>query len=156
MEYIEICENDYDTFHKLATAYYREGEDIDTPEDEIDAFINFIFEKAVNHEINGYIVKDGDIYVGFALWGIDSDGFDFSEMAGFGTILEIGFIPEYRSKGNGKELVAYIEGHFLKNNVKNCYVSAYGPAEKFWESCGYTANGKIASNGLPIMVKELN
>ena len=37
MEYIEICKNDYNVFHELANAYYREGEDEKTPQDEIDA-----------------------------------------------------------------------------------------------------------------------
>ena len=168
MDYIEICENDYSAFHELANAYYREGEDADTPQEEIDIFIRFLFEKVINHEINGYIAKDKNAYVGFALWGVDTEDFEFSEIPGFGTILEIGFIPSYRSKGNGKELVSYIEGRFrcgqelsdesrfCKKNVNNCYVSAYGPAQKFWSCCGYFENGKVASNGLPIMVKSIS
>ena len=35
MEYIKISKNDYDTFHELLNAYYREGEDGDTPQEEI-------------------------------------------------------------------------------------------------------------------------
>lgn len=156
MEYIEICENDYRAFHKLASVYYREGEDADTPQEEIDAFIRFLFDKVVNHAINGLIVKDNNAYVGFVLWGIDAEGFEFSEIPGFGTILEIGFIPSYRSNGNGKALVLYIERCLCKKNINCCYVSAYGPAQKFWSNCGYVENGKTASNGLPIMVKTIS
>ena len=58
MDYIEICENDYNAFYELASAYYREDEDADTPQEEIDTFICFMFEKVINHEINGYIAKD--------------------------------------------------------------------------------------------------
>ena len=153
MEYIEICEDNYSAFHELVNAYYREGEDADTPQVEIDTFIRFLFDKVVKHEINGYIAKDQEACVGFALWGIDIEGFEFSEIPGYGTILEIGFIPSYRGKGNGKELVLYIERSLCKNKINNCYVSAYGPAQKFWSYCGYVENGKTASNGLPIMVK---
>jgi len=156
MEYIEICEEYYSAFHELANAYYREGEDANTPQAEIDIFIRVLFDKVVNHEIYGYIVKDKRAYVGFALWGVDTEGFEFSEIPGFGTILEIGFIPSYRAKGNGKELVLYIERCLCKKNINNCYVSAYGPAQKFWSYCGYVENGKIASNGLPIMVKSIS
>jgi len=156
MDYIEICENDYNAFHELASAYYREGEDADTPQEEIDAFIRFLFDKVVNHEINGCIAKDGCACVGFALWGVDAEGFEFSEIPGFGTILEIGFIPSYRAKGNGKELVLFIERCLGKKGINNCYVSAYGPAQKFWSNCGYVENGKEASNGLPIMVKAIS
>ena len=155
MEYIEIREDDYSAFHELASAYYRDGEDADTPQEEIDAFIRFLFDKIVNHEINGYVAKNGNAYVGFALWAVDTDGFEFSEIPGFGTILEIGFIPSYRSKGNGKELVLYIETCLCKKDIKNCYVSAYGPAQKFWSHCGYAENGKTASNGLPLMIKSI-
>lgn len=156
MEYMEICEDDYGVFHKLASAYYREGEDADTPQEEIDAFIRFLFDKVVNHEIYGFIAKDGCACVGFALWGVDTEGFEFSEIPGFGTILEIGFIPSYRAKGNGKELVLYIERCLCKKRIHNCYVSAYGPAQKFWSCCGYVASGNIASNGLPIMIKSIS
>ena len=155
MEYKEICEDDYSAFHELASAYYREGEDADTPQEEIDAFIRFLFDKVVNHKINGYIAKEEHASVGFALWGVDTEGFEFSEMPGFGTILEIGFIPSYRAKGNGKALVLHIERSLCKMNINNCYVSAYGPAQKFWSYCGYVENGKTANNGLPIMVKSI-
>ncbi len=156
MEYLEICENDYDIFYELANAYYREGEDADTPQEEIDAFIRFMFEKVINHEFNGCFAKDKGTYVGFSLWAIDTDNFAFSEIQGFGTILEIGLVPSYRSKGHGKELVSFVESWFHKNNVKNCYVSAYGQAQRFWANCGYTDNGKQASNGLPMMVKTID
>ena len=123
MDYIEICENDYNAFHELASPYYREGEDADTPQEEIDTFIRFLFEKVINHEINGYIAKDKNAYVGFALWGVDTEDFEFSEIPGFGTILEIGFIPSYRSKGNGKELVSYIGTSRSSSNIPSPLLS---------------------------------
>lgn len=67
MEYIEICEENYSAFHELANAYYREGEDANTPQAEIDIFIRVLFDKVVNHEIYGYIVKDKRAYVGLPL-----------------------------------------------------------------------------------------
>ena len=155
MNYIEICEKDYPVFHELANAYYRDGEDADTPQEEIDTFVRFLFEKVIHHDIDGCLVKDNDTCVGFALWGFDTDGFAFSEIPGFGTIMEIGLIPSYRLGGNGKALVSYIEGCFCQKKITNCYVSAYGPAQKFWLDCGYVETGSVASNGLPIMVKEL-
>lgn len=155
MDYIEISENDFITFHELANAYYREGEDADTPQEEIDIFIRFLFEKVIHCEINGYFAKDKNACVGFALWGLDSEDFEFSEIPGFGTILEIGFIPPYRAKGNGKEFVSHIEKCFSESNVKNCYVSAYEPAQKFWTHCGYVACGKTARNGLPVLTKSI-
>lgn len=156
MDYTKIRANDYGAFHELMNAYYRDGEDADTPQEEIDAFIHLLFDKVISREIDGLIIRDESNCVGFALWCIDAEGTDFSEIPGYGTILEIGFTPSYRSNGNGKELVAYIEECLSKKKVTSCYVSAYGPAQSFWESCGYKANGQVASNGLPIMVKSIS
>lgn len=155
MECLEICESDYDAFHELANGYYREGEDANTPQEEIDAFIRFLFDKVVHKEINGCFAKEGDGYLGFAIWAVDAEDFAFSQIPGFGTILEIGILPSHRGSGVGKELVRYIEMHFRSQNIKHCYVSAYGPAQKFWWRCGYAGNGQKANNGLLIMVKEI-
>ena len=156
MEYIEICDKNYDIFHKMANAYYREGEDKNTPQDEIDAFIQFMFDKVVNGEINGFFAKSDRGYIGFALWAIDTEEFVFREIPGCGTILEMGVIPSCRASGRGKEIVSYVEKCLNSRNVKQCYVSAYGPAQKFWAYCGYVENGQKANNGLPIMIKTIN
>ena len=87
VEYIEICKNDYTIFHELSNAYYREGEDENTPQDKIDAFIRFMFDKVVNNEVNGFFAKDECGYIGFALWAIDTEDFAFREIPGSGTIL---------------------------------------------------------------------
>lgn len=153
MEYIKIGENDYDEFHRLANMYYREGEDEFTPQELIDSFVLMMFNKLLNNEICGCFVKLELEYIGFALWTIDTEDFAFSEMPGLGTILEIGLISLHRSAGLGKSLVAYIEKCLQNEHVIQCYVSAYGPAQQFWTSCGYVENGLMAKNGLPIMVK---
>lgn len=155
MEYLEICEDDYSAFHDLASAYYRDGEDADTPQEIIDSFIHLMFNKVINNELYGCFVKDEHKYIGFALWAFDNEDFEFSEMPGFGTILEIGLIPAYRFCGLGKKLVAYIENRLLNRDIAQFYISAYGPAQKFWASCGYIENGLTASNGLPIMIKTI-
>ncbi|MGM9669862.1 MAG: GNAT family N-acetyltransferase [Faecousia sp.] len=155
MDYLEISKNDYDIFHELANAYYREGEDENTPQEEVDSFIRIMFEKVMNREIEGCFAKAESTYIGFSLWTIDTEEFEFSELPGCGTILEIGLIASYRSSGLGREFVFFIEKSLRRKNVKQCYVSAYGPAQKFWSHCGYADNGKKASNGLPIMVKTI-
>ena len=52
MDYNQICEDDYCAFHELANAYYREGEDANTPQDIIDSFVRLMFDKVINKEIN--------------------------------------------------------------------------------------------------------
>ena len=155
MEFVPFGNDDYGIFHTLANAYYREGEDAQTPQDVIDSFIRILFDKVINGEIYGCLARSDGRYIGFSLWAVDTADFDFSEIPGYGTILEIGLVPDCRGTGLGKKLVAHAEYDLRRKNVTCCYVSAYGPAQKFWSSCGYAANGKTAGNGLPLMTKSL-
>ena len=155
MKCVKIGEHAYREFHELANSYYHEGEDENTPQEVIDSFIRLMFDKVINKEIDGCFVKDEHAYIGFALWAVDTEDFAFREKPGFGTILEIGLTPAYRASGLGKSLVTYIENRLRENEIVQCYVSAYGPAQKFWANCGYVENGETASNGLLIMIKTI-
>ena len=155
-EYRDIRRQDEPIFHKLLNAYYREGEDANTPKEQVDAFIRLLFDQVLARAIQGRLAVEGGEAVGFALWAVDAEGFAFSEMPGYGAILEIGFVPSCRSSGRGRALVALIESWFMENGVVRCYVSAYGPARTFWERCGYMDSGKTAGSGLPLLVKSLS
>ena len=155
MEFIPMGKADFDRFHQLAVPYYREGEDAQTPQAEIDGFIQFLFSKIVTGEIRGLFAMDGCEPIGFALWAVDTEDFAFSEIPGMGTILEIGITPPHRGSGHGREILSCIEQNLQREQISRCYVSAYGPAQGFWKSCGYSENGQTASNGLPIMTKTI-
>ena len=156
MDYRDIRREDRDVFHDLMRAYYREGEDADTPQEELDAFISLLFGKVIDGEIRGCIATDAGNAVGFALWAEDTETFTFSQMPGLGTILEIGLIPSYRGSGYGKALAAHVEDWFATQWIRQCYVCAYAPARAFWERCGYVDCGRTGSNGLPILVKTIS
>ena len=139
----------------MADAYYREGEDEDTPQEVVDDFIRLLFDHITAGNIDGCFLKTGDTYAGFALWALDTEDFAFSELPGYGVILEIGLSSAFRKGGHGTKLVSFIENRLKAKHMTQCYVSAYGPAQAFWSRCGYTANGTTASNGLPIMIKTI-
>lgn len=48
MEYRKIRKEDEHIFHTLLEAYYREGEDADTPQEALDSFIGFLFSQAMS------------------------------------------------------------------------------------------------------------
>ena len=155
MEYLEISEKDYTAFQRLANVYYREGEDENTPQEEMDGFIRFLFDKVISKEIDGCFASIGGECMGFALWAVDTEDFVFSEIPGFGTIMEIGILLPYRKSGRGKEFVSYIEARLRNRGIRQCYVCAYGPAQRFWAQCGYVENGQTGKNDLPIMIKQI-
>ena len=155
MEFSEINVNDFSVFHQLLNGYYREGEDEETEQEVIDSFIKLLFDKVTGREIDGCIAKEIGEVLGFALWAVDREGFDFSEIPGYGTILEIGIVKQYRNRGYGVKLESYIENKLLEKGITDCYVSAYGPAQDFWNRCGFEDSGRTAGNGLPIMIKSI-
>lgn len=155
MEYIDIRREDRLVFYRLLSAYYREGEDAETSQEELDSFIRYLFDKVIGGELHGCLVMDDGAPVGFALWAVDTEDFPFTEMPGLGTILEIGLIPAHRGCGQGRKLVSFLEVHLSNQGVSQCYVCAYGPARLFWKRCGYEDSGKTGRNGLPILIKTI-
>ena len=149
MRYISVADAGYEIFHDLLNDYYRDGEDAATPQEEIDEFIQYLFDMCRTGCISGCIAYD-PLPVGFVLWNIDSAGGVFSRKPGLGTILEIGVTKTNRGMGTGRKLVSYAESRM---GAQSCYVCAYGPAETFWGKCGYVFAGERAENGLKIMVK---
>lgn len=140
---------DYEVFLSLLIPYYREGEDAETPREELEAFARYLYGLLEQGTISGGILY-GAKPVGFALWALDTDELPFSNKPGWGTILEIGILPDFRGKGYGGQLVSLAES-CLGDGPK--YICAYGPAENFWKKCGYRESGETAQNGLKIFVK---
>ena len=146
---LPVTQDQHDEFRRLLTCYYRDGADDATPQETLDAFISLLFDLCQKNVISGGIAYEG-APIGFVLWGRDTADFPFSNKPGFGTILEIGVTPSMRRMGLGKMLVEYAERALGRGR---CYVCAYGPAERFWQKCGYVATGEIAQNGLRIYEK---
>ena len=149
MQVVPVTEVNYDEFHLLLNEYYRNGEDTDTSQNEIDSFIRYLFDLCRAGTISGCVAYEQEP-VGFVLWNLDSADGVFSQKPGYGTILEIGIVPSKRGMRIGKELVSYAESMMETDRY---YVCAYGPAESFWYKCGYVFAGELADNGLKIMVK---
>ena len=138
----------------LLTAYYREGEDADTTQEELDAFIAYLRELLEQRILWGEVAFDCETPVGFVIYAFDVEGYPFSECPGMGTIAEICVCPAYRQQQLGQTLVARAEDA-LRPSVTQLYVCAHASAQAFWEKCGYRPNGNIAGNGLPICIKTI-
>jgi GNAT superfamily N-acetyltransferase len=149
MKLIPVTDVDYVQFHALLSEYYRDGEDANTPQEQLDGFIRYLHDLCMAGSIFGAIAILNEP-VGFVLWCIDSEDSPFRNRPGFGTILEIGVCKDKRGFGYGKQMTEFAE---LSMDVSEYYVCAYGPAERFWQKCGYSDSGHLAENGLKLMVK---
>ena len=153
MEFKDLHRDDYPVFHKLLTAYYRDGEDADTEQAVLDSFIENLFSMVMEGRIQGmFMLLNGEV-IGFALWMIDTADGIFSEIPGYGTFLEIGIRPAFRGNGLGFQAVAHAEARMKLSGAAHFYVSVYPPAAGFWTKCGYVKSGETASNGLHIYKK---
>jgi ribosomal protein S18 acetylase RimI-like enzyme len=155
LEFIDVEEINYQTFHDLLLEYYRDAEDADTEQGVIDDFINRLYDRIVHNNIKGKIVSLDQEYIGFVVWMIDQKNRDFSEIPGYGVILEIGLKKNYRKQGFGQKIVQFAEKKMISEGIDGLYIEAYGPAVSFWTKCGYENSGKTASNELPIFMKQL-
>jgi GNAT superfamily N-acetyltransferase len=155
ISYANINSGDYDIFHRLMTEYYREAEDKDTPQEDIDAFVRLLFDMILSGKISGCFAVVNQCTAGFVLWMKDTAQSEFSTMPGYGTILEIGLDKEFRNRGIGKALVGFAEQQMNAGGVDGLYVCAYGPAQGFWLKCGYRDSKGIAKNGLPVLIKDI-
>ena len=85
--YTDICLDNKDTFHYMLNQYYRKSEDAETPQEEIDEFIYFLFDLIYQGKIKGCLVESPEKrLIGFVLWE-DSQERTFGEIPGYGTIL---------------------------------------------------------------------
>ena len=143
-----------DALHDLLTAYYREGEDADTPQETLDGFISYLTALLKSHILLGEVALDGEIPAGFVLYALDERDYPFPECPGMGTIAEISVTPAHRTHGLGCELVQRAE-NALRTSCRQMYVCAHASAQSFWGKRGYTLCGRPASNGLPLLIKAL-
>lgn len=156
IRYEKIDDTKAAVFHELMVDYYRDAEDLDTPQAEIDGFIGQLFGLIASKSIGGRLVyAEGDTAAGFVLWMIDRAESDFSEMPGYGTILEIGLKESYRHQGIGKAIVDFAEARMKQAAAAGFYVLAYGPAQAFWRRRGYSESHRTGTNGLPLLTKPV-
>ena len=139
---------------RMLTAYYREGEDADTPEAELEDFISLLLGLLEDGVLCGELLFKEHIPAGFVLFAMDAADYPFSECPGLGTIAEIGVVPSFRRQGCGRMLAAKAE-EALRKQTQEAYVCVHPSAEAFWRSCGYRPTGRTGGNDLPLFIKPL-
>lgn len=98
---VPVTKEQFPVFHRLLTDYYRDGEDAQTPQEELDGFIEMLFELCTEGAVSGCIAYEKDA-LGFIIYGLDTKDFPFSNKPGCGTILEIGVVPSARGRRLGQ------------------------------------------------------
>lgn len=155
-EFKQLKEENFKVFHDFMSDYYKDGEDSDTPQDEIDMFIKKLFsliQEKIMYGVSAYL---NDIFIGVVIWMKDTKEHEFSVIPEYGTIAEIGVIQSMRNRGVGCVLVDYAEREIIKLNIDKVYVIAYEEALSFWKKRGYKQSVQLKSKGLPVLIKKLS
>ncbi|MCL2773324.1 MAG: GNAT family N-acetyltransferase [Oscillospiraceae bacterium] len=95
--------------------------------------------------------------IGFANFAIDLGTIYGLIESGYGTVMGIYIVPEYRQKGNGKLFFEHIQKTLESDGAKYMYICPdLVTGEPFWSAVGFHDSGKIdPDENLPIYVKQL-
>lgn len=98
-------------------------------------------------------VMVGDTPAGFAIYQVDSPESDWCKRPGWGLVREFSVLPEFRRRGCGTKLAAYVEEKLLESTDR-IYLTAHDQAAvSFWSACGYRDTGETFTNGCRLMEK---
>ena len=98
---------------------------------------------------------DGDTLIGFIYGKIDSEAHKGYIRSGWGYVLELYVLPEYRRQGIAKALYTRLDSYFKQNGVCKQYLTADKVTGiPFWESVGFVnTKKKMPDNGMDIFEK---
>lgn len=104
------------------------------------------------------LIFNNDILVGFAMYAIDLGGIKEIIEAGYGYIMELYIMPNFRRKGIASEVFIHIEDILNNQGAQRIYLTPDSAnAVLFWESVGFSDCGKIdPDNKMPIYLKDIN
>lgn len=102
-------------------------------------------------------IYEKDILIGFAMYAIDLGGIKGILEAGYGYIMELYIVPDYRRKGMGSQVFQYIENILKKDGTSKIYLTPDSASGiPFWRALGFMDSGKIdPDNKMPIYIREI-
>ncbi|MFR5889948.1 MAG: hypothetical protein ACLUFM_03090 [Lachnospiraceae bacterium] len=129
MKTVPVTKEQFPVFHRLLTDYYRDGEDAQTPQEELDGFIEMLFELRTKGAVSGCIAYEKDA-LGFIIYGLDTKDFVFKQ-------------ARLRRSGSGsfhpRAAAAWASARKIRrrgDGLRKYYVCAYDRGELL-EKCSY-------------------
>ena len=100
---------------------------------------------------------DGDTLIGFLYGKVDHEDHRGFIKPGWGYVMEFCVLPEHRRKGYGKAMYAHLEELFLRDGVKNLYLTSDPVTGKpFWSAMGFAPTGEYSpENKMELYEKAL-
>jgi GNAT superfamily N-acetyltransferase len=94
---------------------------------------------------------------GFVLYAVDLGGIKGILDAGYGYIMELYVIPQYRRKGIASETFERVKQTLIKDGSDKAYLTPDNESGvPFWKSLGFADTGKIdPDNKMPIYMRTL-
>lgn len=129
-----VKDNTKDEFLQLFEMYYTE---LDCDEDAAHIAEEYVLPDVLSGLLSVDLIRDGETFVGFAIYQTDDVKSDFCLKEGWGDIREIFILPEYRRQGLGKFLLYTAEMKLRESGAEKSFTLPTPAAEEFFVSCGY-------------------
>lgn len=104
------------------------------------------------------LIFNNDILVGFVMYAIDLGGIKGIIEPGYGYIMELYIMPDFRRKGIATKVFVHIQDTLKNQGARRMYLtpdSASGVP--FWQGVGFSDCGKIdPDNKMPIYLKDIS
>lgn len=137
----------------LMLDYYRVS-DPDESDAMLEAYADTLLELLDAEVLDCRLALEDSTPIGFTIFTKDRKGTDFTELPGYGTIMELFVLPEYRHKGIGTHMVEEAEALLRQKNILGCYICAHESSAPFWAKLGYADSGEKGTNDLPLWIKK--
>ena len=103
------------------------------------------------------LIYSNESLVGFAMYSIDLGGIKGIIDTGFGYIMELYIVPEFRRKGIASKVFAHMENILQNQGALQIYLTPDSSSGvPFWKTVGFRDCGKTdPDNKMPIYIKDL-
>lgn len=157
-EKLQNSQEHSDIFLSLILPYCKEldrNAGRQTPEKTLIGFAQSILNMVSDKDRFIELCYAGNELTGFIYGKIDRKNHRGYVRPGWGYVMEFYVKPEYRRKGFGTEMYKHLEELFIKNGVKNIWLTADPvTGEPFWSAMGFQNSGeKSPENDLYIYEK---
>ena len=104
------------------------------------------------------LIFNNDILVGFVMYAIDLGGIKGLIEPGYGYIMELYIMPDFRRKGIASEVFMHMEDILKNQGAQRIYLTPDSVSGvPFWQSLGFSDCGKIdPDNKMPIYLIDIS
>ncbi len=149
-----LTPENYKILKDMMRAMYKETSG-NASEDEIEKQILQFFDLLQEGKIKARLSRKGSTYMGFIFYMKDEKNTPYTQISGYGTVLQLGVLPKYRTSGIGTLMLKYAEDELKFLNIEGYYVRVTDENKDFFKKQGYQKTRYFDENNCAIYKKSV-